>query len=118
MSLSPALRQVLPVLISILIIIAVAVLRNHSKTLAAIFATMPINIPLSLWIIASADGTDQTAMADYAQSLVYGIFPTVIFIIVTWLAFRAGWSLLPTLGIGYAVWGVLLAVTLWLRGGL
>ena len=48
---SPALRQILPVIVSILIIIAVAILRNYSKTLAAIFATMPINIPLSLWII-------------------------------------------------------------------
>ena len=114
---TPALRQLLPVVISILIIIAVAVLRNYSKTLAAIFATMPINIPLSLWIIYSADSS-QPAMASYSFSLVIGLIPTVVFIIVAWLAFRAGWTLLPTLGIGYAVWGVLLGILLVVRGGL
>lgn len=36
----------MPVLVSIGIIIAVAVLRNVNKQFAAIVATMPINIPL------------------------------------------------------------------------
>lgn len=114
---TPALRQLLPVVISILIIIAVAILRNYSKTLAAIFATMPINVPLSLWIIYSADSS-QSSMAAYSYSLVIGIFPSVAFVVVAWLAFRAGWTLLPTLGAGYAVWGVLLGLLLVLRGGL
>src|SRR5262245_45652645 len=115
---SPALRQILPVIVSILIIITVAILRNYSKTLAAIFATMPINIPLSLWIIYSGDSGSPPAIAEYALSLVYGIFPTVVFVIVAWLAFRAGWSLLPTLGVGYLTWGVLLGGLILLRGGL
>src|SRR5258708_37139831 len=98
---TPALRQFLPVVISILIIIAVAVLRNYSKTLAAIFATMPINVPLSLWIISSADNS-QPAMASYSFSLVIGIFPSVAFVVVPWLAFRAGWPWCAPVGIGYA----------------
>src|SRR5260370_40791229 len=115
---TPALRQILLVIVSILIIRAVAILRHYSKTLAAIFATMPINIPLSLWIISSGDSGNPPAMAAYALSLVYGIFPTVVFVIVAWLAFRAGWSLLPTLGIGYLIWAVLLGGLILVRGGL
>ena len=50
-------QRVLPVAVSIGIIIAVAVLRQYSKTFAAIAATMPINVPLALWIIYSGGGT-------------------------------------------------------------
>lgn len=115
---SATLRQILPVGISIAIILAVAVLRNYSKTLAAIFATMPINLPLSLWIIASADGTDTAAMSVYAEKLVVGLFPTVAFIIVAWLAIRAGVSVIPAIVIGYVGWAVLLGLLILVRGGL
>src|SRR5579859_4303422 len=115
---SPSLRQILPVAVSIAIIILIAIVRNYSKTLAAIFATMPINIPLSLWIIYSGEGNTTPAVVDYSLALVYNIFPTVVFIIVAWLLLRAGWSILPTLGVGYLTWAVLLGVTLLVRGGL
>jgi hypothetical protein len=48
-------QRILPVLVSILIIISVAVLRQYSKTFAAIAATMPINIPLGLWIVYAGE---------------------------------------------------------------
>ena len=115
---SATLRQILPVGITIIIILIVAVLRNYSKPLAAIFATMPINLPLSLWIIASADDTDAVAMSVYAEKLVIGLFPTLAFIIVVWLAFRAGWSVLPAIVIGYVGWAVLLGLIVLVRGGL
>jgi len=115
---SATLRQILPVGISIVIILIVAVLRNYSKTLAAIFATRPINLPLSLWIIASADGSDNAAMSVYAEKLVVGLFPTMAFIIVAWLAMRAGWSVAPAIVVGYVGWGVLLGLLILVRGGL
>ena len=46
-----ATRQILPVGISVLVIVSIAVLRAHSKTLAAITTTMPLKIPLAVWII-------------------------------------------------------------------
>ena len=73
---------------------------------------------MSLWIIYGMDNTNQTAVVSFASSLLIGIFPTVVFIIVAWLALRAGWSLLPTLGAGYLSWAILLAVLLIIRGGL
>ncbi len=94
-------RQVGPVLLSILIILAVAVLRNHSRVLAGILGTMPISI------------------RQYTDTLPFGILGTVAFILAVWLAARAGWKLLPMLAVGYVTWGVTLvlifALKQWLR---
>ncbi|NWF70742.1 MAG: hypothetical protein HXY40_16780 [Chloroflexi bacterium] len=109
------LRQVIPVGVSILVIILVAVLRQHSRTLAAITATMPLNVPLSLWIIYSAENGDKAAMTDYAQTLVWGLIPTFVFVLIAWLAFRAGWELGQTLGASYVGWALVLGVELLLR---
>lgn len=103
--------RVLPVLVSMGIIILVAVLREYSKTFAAIAATMPINIPLALWIAASGEGQNAAMMAQFTQAILINIWPTVVFIIIVWLAARAGWSLMPMLIGGYVGWGVSLGLT-------
>ena len=41
-------QRTLPVIVSILIIIAIAILRQYSKMLAAVVAVMPVNVPLGL----------------------------------------------------------------------
>jgi hypothetical protein len=41
----------LPTLTSIAIILAITLLRDKSRTFAAIIAVTPINIPLALWIV-------------------------------------------------------------------
>ncbi len=110
------LRQVMPVIVSILIIIAVAVLRQYSRTLAAILATMPINMPLSIWIIYTAENGDKAAIADYTQTLMWGLVPAFFFLIAAWLAFRAGWALPQAMGAGYVVWALVLGVLLLVRG--
>ncbi|MBZ0297449.1 MAG: hypothetical protein K8L99_33125 [Anaerolineae bacterium] len=107
--------RVLPVIISIFVIIAVAVLREYSKTFAAIAATMPINVPLALWIAFSAGDVDQTARIAFAQGLLLGIFPTVLFLIVAFLTVRSGWGLVPTIIAGYIAWGAALLVLLGVR---
>ncbi len=110
-------ERVLPVVVSIGVILLVAVLREHSRTFAAIAATMPINVPLALWIVFSADN-DSTSRAAFAEGLLIGIFPTVLFLIVSWLVVRAGWPLIPTLVAGYAAWGIGLGALLLVRRGL
>lgn len=107
--------RVLPVLISMGIIILVAVLREYSKTLAAITATMPINVPLALWIIYAAEGTDKTAMAQFTESLFINIWPSMVFVLIAWLAARAGWGLIPMLLAGYAGWGISLGAIFIIR---
>jgi hypothetical protein len=109
---SIAWRDVGPVIVSILIIIAVAIVRAHSRTVAAVLATMPINVPLAMWVIYSGAGGDRTTMAQFTQSMLVAIGPTVGFILVVWLAARAGWRLAPMLAAGYVAWGAGLGLTL------
>ncbi len=105
-------RNVLPVLVSIGIILLVAVLRNYSRTLAAITATMPINIPLALWLVYSAAPNDKAGMVTFTEGLVIGLIPTFAFLGVAYLAARAELGLPAMIGGGYAAWGVCLGVLL------
>jgi hypothetical protein len=112
---SIAWRDVGPVIVSILIIIAVAIVRAHSRTLAAVMATMPINVPLAMWVIYAGANGDRSTMTQFTQSMLIAIVPTVVFIAVVWLAARAGWRLAPMLLVGYLAWGAGLGVTLGVR---
>ncbi len=104
-----------PVLVSIGIIIAVAVLRQYSKTVAAIAATMPVNIPLGMWIVASGGDGQQGALAEFNEAVLVNIIPTLAFIVVAWLMARAGYPLIPTIVAGYCVWAVCLGIILLIR---
>ncbi len=108
-------QDILPVAVSIVIIILIAVLKNLSSTVAAIAGTMPINIPLALWIFYASKGDDREAVADFIGAMIMGLIPTFLFVVVAWLTARAGWKLGPTLIAGYITWGVVLGVVLGLR---
>lgn len=105
-------QRVLPVIVSILIIIAIAVLRNYSRTLAAIVAVMPINIPLGMWIVYSGEDDKQTVLIDFSQALFINILPTLVFMVVAWQMARSGYSLVPTITAGYLAWAVGLGIIL------
>lgn len=105
----------LPVVISILILIAIAIIREHSRTLAAITATMPVMIPLSLWIIFTGEGGEHSGVTEFTDAMVLGIIPTVVFIIVVAIMARAGYALLSLLLGGYGAWGLTLGVVMLLR---
>ena len=108
-------RQVGPVLFSIVVIIAVAVIRAYSRTLAGITATMPIIIPLSLWIVWSSTGGDRATVRQFTGVLLSGMVGTVGFIVTLWLTARAGWRLAPMLGVSYLVWAAIVGLMLALR---
>jgi len=108
-------NEVIPIIISILVILIVAFLQKESKLMAAVTATMPMNIPLSLWIVYSATQGDKKQVPQFTQGLVIGIVPTVAFTIAIWLASRAGLKLAPILFAGYATWLVVLAILLSVR---
>lgn len=107
-------NDVIPVVISILVIILVAVLEKHSKLLAAVTATMPLGAPLALWIVYSSVGGDQAQMVLFSRSMVLGIVPTIAFLITVLITTRAGLPFIATIVSGYAVWGLgfLLLLTL------
>jgi hypothetical protein len=108
-------QRILPVVVSILIIISVAVVRQFSKTLAPILATMPINIPLALWIVYSAEDGSPSTMEQFNRDLLINILPTIVFMVIAWQAARAHWGLLPMIGAGYLGWALSLGALLLVR---
>jgi len=101
-------KQVVPVLVSIAIIILVAVARNYSRALAAVTATMPVNVPLSLWILARAEGDSPEVMVEYTGSLVVGIIGTAACVVAMHLGARAGLKLGANIALGYGAWALVL----------
>ncbi|NDJ85091.1 MAG: hypothetical protein GYB66_04330 [Chloroflexi bacterium] len=108
-------NEILPVIVSILIIIAIAILRRFSETFAAIVAVMPINIPLGMWIIYAAEADKTSALANFSEALLLNFFPTVLFMLVAWQMSRAGYQLVPIILAGYGVWAVGIMGVFWLR---
>lgn len=108
-------EEILPVLVSIVVIILVAVLRRHSELLAAITATMPLNMPLALWIVYAAADGERAPVARFTSGLAIGILPSLGFLLVIWLAARAGMRLGPMLLLGYAAWGLGLGILFLVR---
>lgn len=102
--------RTVPVIVSILIILMVALLRERSRTLAVIFGTMPINLPLTLWITFGGATDNVATVAAFVRSLVLGLVATFLWLAVVWLVVRAGWGLWAAVAGGYAAWGVLIVV--------
>lgn len=103
-------EKILPVVVSIIVIILVAIISESSRTIAAITATMPIAIPLSIWIAYNNAGGDQEALVTFNRALIPGMFATIAFVFGAWLAARAGYRLIPTILAGYGTWLVVLLV--------
>jgi hypothetical protein len=97
-------QEILPVILSMLVIVLVAVLEKQSKLFAALTATMPLAAPLALWIVYSSNAGDKTVMSQFSLSLLLGLIPTLAFLITVWLAARAGMELAPMIVTGYGVW--------------
>lgn len=102
-------RRIAPVLASIAIVIVIALLRERSKAVAAITATMPINVALALWLIYAGEGTDQSAVVDFVRSMIVGVSATLVWLLVVWVAAWAGWGLPRLLLVGYVAWAVAIA---------
>ncbi len=110
-------QRVLPVVVSIGIIIAVAILRQYSKTFAAIAATMPINVPLALWIIYSGGSSDaeRDGAMRFFETMLVTLPATFVFIVAAYIAARHGFGLAPMILVGYLAWGASLLLLLPLR---
>ena len=108
-------QTVLPVILSIVVIIIVAVLEKQSKLFAAITATMPLTAPLALWIVYASSNGEKEAVSNFTLSMFLGFLPTLAFIVTVWLAARAGMKLVPMLLTGYGVWGAGAAILYLLR---
>ncbi len=105
-------QRVAPVLVSIGIIILVAIVRSYSRALTVILATMPINIPLAMYIVSSGNPEDKEGFADFVGGLIIGLIPTIFFLFIAYFTARAGWGIWSILIAGYIGWAICLGVVL------
>ena len=99
-------QDVLPVVLSMVVIVLVAILQKQSRLVAAITATMPLNATLALWVVYASGEGDRATMAEFSQGLLIGVLPSIGFLVSVWFSTRAGLKLVPMILIGYAVWGI------------
>jgi hypothetical protein len=103
-------NEVLPVIVSICVIIAIAILKKYSDSFAAVAATMPINIPLGMWVFMAGRENDNEALTNFTGALFMNMMPTLLFIVAAWLILRSGGNLISAVIIGYIVWAISLAL--------
>ena len=108
-------QKALPVLTSIGIILLVAFLRDRSKTLAAILATMPINIRLGLWVVFGGNENQQAELL-FVRALIPGLAATMLWVVAVYVLVRMGFSLWASIAGSYVVWALLMFI--FIRTGL
>ncbi len=90
--------KIIPVLLSVLIIILIAMVQERSKALAALLATMPLTAPLAMWVVYSASKGDRAKITEFTGSMITGMLATAVFVAVTWgglkLKLPFGWAML------------------------
>ncbi len=109
------LNEILPVGLSIIVLITVALLQRQSKVAAGITATMPVTIPLALWIVYSSTRGERKTLEQFTGGLVSGIIPTAMFVVAIFVSTRLGLKLLPTILVSYLTWALTLGVVFIVR---
>jgi ABC-type transport system involved in cytochrome bd biosynthesis fused ATPase/permease subunit len=107
--------KALPVLVSIVVIVFIALISESSRLVAAVTATMPLTIPISMWIVYVNSGGQQRALVEYTDSLVIGFIAAMAFLVGAWIAARKGLGLWQTVAFGYGVWGGILSLAMLVR---
>ena len=108
-------QDYLPVLLSIVIIIAIAILQKQSKVIAALISTMPVRAGLAIWIVYMAVDGNQNDISQFSLSVAYALIPTFLFAVAAWLASRSGMKLGGILLSGYGTWAVIAGVIFFFR---
>lgn len=99
--------RLIPVILSIVVLLLVAVVQERSKYLAAIIATMPVSAPLALWVVYAANRDHPEQVASFTLSMAAGLIATGAFVLVAWVCLRLRFPLAIVLLVGYAAWAVI-----------
>ena len=102
-------QQVLPVVVSILILILISILRSYSTTVAAITATMPVMVPLAFWIVYAGEGGDGIVMTHFLETMIIGVLATLMALFAMWYATRAGYGVAAIIAACYGAWAMVIA---------
>jgi hypothetical protein len=104
------LDKALPVIVSVVIIVLVAVVQERARPLAAIVAMLPLTAPLAAWIVYSASGGDHQHTAHFVRSMLAASIANVVFIVACWYGLRQELPFAIVLVVAFAVWGALVAL--------
>ena len=90
--------------LSNLIIIACVLIGKRFPSLGGLIATMPLTSLIVLLWLASDNPGDKALISGYTQGVLWGIGPTVLFFIATFLCLRKGLELPAALAVGCLLW--------------
>jgi uncharacterized membrane protein (GlpM family) len=112
-------QRIVQLLISFVLITAIAVVSERSHVLASIVSAMPVKLALALWFIFSDSGGDRLLSADFCRISILALIPTMLFLGACWFALKRGWTLPQVIGLGYVVWllavGVYRGIEWWIK---
>ena len=103
-------EKIVPVAISVVILVLVAVLQDRSREMAAIAAVMPLTMPLAAWIVFSGSGGNHQQTADFVRSMLSAYLPTLVFIGALWYGLRHAWPFPVVIVVAFAVWAGLVGL--------
>lgn len=103
-------QRIYQLLLSFVVITAIAVLSERSRPLAAIVSSMPVNLALALWFVYNNTGGDRVLSAEFCRMALCSLIATACFLLACWFALQRGWSLRWVLALGYAVWLVAVGI--------
>ena len=114
-------QQITQLLISFVLITAVALVSERSRFLSSLLSVMPLKVALALWFVFGNTGGDRVLSADFCRMSLFALIPTALFLAACWLGLRQGWAVGKVLGYGYGVWligaGVYRGIEWWLTRG-
>ena len=107
-------ERIVPVLLSVVVIILVAVVQERSRHWAALIAALPVSAPLALWIVFSATRGNHGQTAEFASSMLVGVGASMIFLVACWVALRFQWRFPLVLLFGGVVWLLVVGLANWI----
>jgi uncharacterized membrane protein (GlpM family) len=102
-------QRIFHLLISILVVTAIAFASERSRVWASIFSVVPLNITIGLWFVFTGTDGNAALTSDFARMVLWGLIPTALFVLACWFGLRQGWPLWRALAAGYAVWLIAMA---------
>lgn len=95
--------NIYPLLVANAVLILVFFLQKKTIFLSAIIASMPIMVPLTIWMLIQQN---QSHVEEYVQSLILGIAGTLMFTLGCLLAIRWHLNFYLVFLAGWASWGI------------
>lgn len=92
--------------LAMVILFVVAFIGERYRNVAGIVTSMPLQIPLAMWIVYTSTGGNTEQTAEFARAAFYGIIPTAVFCAVCWFVLAKSWPFPRVVLMAYGIWFV------------